>query len=270
MNTDSDDEREDLEETDLDDSGRTISRNEAARLIGTSPRTITRWVKDKLLKKQADNKFLLEDIMRLKEQESRAAPTPEDDEYPDHYSEIIEALKLGNLHVEKLFGLVERPLNLTLKGLLDMNQQLSNRVKEADAQYLETMKAAGELLMQKAEREAYSQKEAVKAAMMAQATENIMPLLPILLAQLMGGKKADAASSFLSSIVGTPKAQTVEVSQEAEVPSSEEQETQKSAAEAFIASLDEGEKKRLVAAGMMFQGEKKELFDKMLSELGVK
>lgn len=233
----------DEDEDFLDESDEELTRIEAAKFLKVDPRTVLRWQKSGLLEQTPNRKFLKSVLVAFKKR-SGEDPTLSDDPDANHFTELTQALALSNQHNERIISLIDKPLTLVLGFLKDMVEQAQSRIKESDTVYLASMKQLGDTLLQKEEREAMSGREAVKTALMANAGENLMQMLPMLMAQVMG-KKSDVK---------------VEVKEEAK---------NGSAFSLFIASLDSSELQQLMAMRAFFDGEKKERFEAALKEAGL-
>lgn len=216
-----------------DDGAEDLSRNQAAALLGVVPKTILRWSKQGLLKKNTRGRYPKAMVLALK----NGPPDPTlPGEEPDLYGELTKGVGLANSHVERMFALIEKPLTVAVNSLLSTNEQYAQRIKEHDAAYLEMMKAYGEILMQKDEREAMQAREAVKTAMIANAAENVLPLIPVILGQLFAGK-------------GNPNAVA--------------------SAAKFLGTLTPEQKAQFAMMSGAFEGEQKAAFDAMLKDMGI-
>jgi len=207
-----------------------MSRGEVSRLLKVTPRTVGRWVSDGILTRDSEGYYNREEVLSLKDRAKKLPEPP--DISDDYYGELTKGLELANSHAERLIALLEKPLKVAVDGLLAMNSDLTTRLRERDSAYLDMMKVAGDMLMQKDEREAMAQREAVKTALMHQAGENVLSLLPILLGQLMGKKGGAAASDFVTSLTDAQKAQ-------------------------------------MAGMSAMFQGDQRTKFEALLSSLGI-
>jgi len=207
-----------------------MSRGEVSRLLKVTPRTVGRWVSEGILSRDAEGYYDREEVLTLKDRAKKLPEPP--DISDDYYGELTKGLELANSHAERLIALLEKPLKVAVDGLLAMNADLTTRLRERDSAYLDMMKVAGDMMLQKDEREAMANREAVKTALMHQAGENVLSLLPILLGQLAGGKRAGAAADFVTSLTDQQKAQMANM-------------------------------------GAMFQGEQRTKFETLLTSLGI-
>lgn len=230
-------------EFNIDAADEELNRTEAGKFLKVDPRTIVRWQKAGLLKQTPNRKYLKSELLAFKK---RSEEDPDFEESPDdaYFGQLTQALALSNQHNERIISLIDKPLTLVLGFLKDMVEQAQTRIKESDAVYLESMRQLGDTLLQKEEREAMAGREAVKTGLMANAGENLMNLLPLLVAQ-MGGKKSEVK---------------VEPAKEGQPVSAFSQ---------FIASLEPSELQQLMALRAFFDGEKKERFEAALAEAGI-
>lgn len=230
---------EELEEI-REEAEDSLSRNEVAKLFKVSPRTVIRWTLEGILKRNGHNRYDRKSVEALKKRNKDGFPPPDDGAALDEvnlYEELTKGVGLANSHVERLFAMLEKPLSVVINGLTSMNEQLSKRVADHDASYLAMMQGYGDMLMKKDEREAIQAREAVKTAMLANAAEQVLPLVPVLLSQMLGGKGKDGPG--LSSTAR------------------------------FIASLTPEQKAQFAMMGGAFEGEQKEAFEGMLRETGL-
>lgn len=197
------------EDFDEETSEEDYSRNQVALLFNVTPKTVLRWTNDGVLTRNARKRYNKSDVDRLLK--SQGKPAIEEVPGDAHlFTELTKGVQLANSHVERLFQMVERPLGAVVDGLLKSNEQMAKRLTDHDAAFLEMMKAYGEILMQKEEREAMQAREAVKTAMLANAAEQVLPLVPILLSQMLGKgspKGVASAAKFISSLTPEQKAQ---------------------------------------------------------------
>jgi hypothetical protein len=232
---------------DDDDLDEELTRTQAAAFLKVDPRTIVRWQKAGVLKQTPNRKFLKSDLIELKTR-SKTDPslTDDDEDGVNYYQEMSAGLALANQHNERLFALIDKPLKLVLDTLTTANKQLQDQVSNLGGAYIEAMKLQGEALLNKEEREAMGNREAVKTALMANAGENLMQLLPLLVSQVMGKKPE---------VKVNPQPSTT--SQEA------------SALSRFVGSLDKSDLQRLMLLKNAFGGDKRELFEAAMKELGI-
>lgn len=157
-----------------------VNVTQAAKILGVSRKTIHRMVQKKELKRGTDELFALDDVEELR-------GVVGEEEESDAQALIVSQLKEGHeqalQHAERMFKLIEAPLQTITGALTATLDKMNAREQSREETHLEMMQIVGDLLMRKAERDNLERQGEAKTKMMAQAGSVALSQVPVLIEQ---------------------------------------------------------------------------------------
>jgi hypothetical protein len=173
-----------------------ISRNQAARLLKKSPRTVGRMVERGELTVDKDGFFDREEVEELSE---IAEEESENSASNVAITELREGHATAMQFAERMMKLLEEPIRHALDTVTTVNTQLVSALKDSESAKQEFLKVVGEVLLQKEERETERAVRAERLAALRKGGELLEKYGPKLLEQ-MGGKGAKPFKDLLDSL----------------------------------------------------------------------
>ena len=213
-----------------------ISRAEVARRLKVSPRTVGRLASEGIVERYPDGTFDEESVSQaLENKEALLELSGEDNSASaELISHVIKEAEASRNHAERMLQLVEKPMAKALETLTAVTDAALKRISEQESTNIQMMQALGEILLQKAEREAVALQGAVKAKVLGESGSKLAEAIPKLLDQI-GGKTVQTAGMFSK----------------------------------FLGSLDDDEKAGLWSVAGFFDGEKRAMFEAALKSAGI-
>lgn len=176
-----------------DEATRTITRNEAARILRRHPRTVVRMADDGRLTRLPDGTFVAEEVEQLADEAARDGEPP-----PDVLIQFYQDL---TGHYQNLLKLTHAPTQQAIDALIESNRIMAARLESAEASRLDYLAHLGDLLVQKEEREQIKLDGEQRRAAQAEAMAVFRQLAPVLVSQLKQGK-GSAEGKIVGAIQG--------------------------------------------------------------------
>src|SRR6187402_1763085 len=167
-----------------------ISGYEAARIMGKSPRQVARMATTGDVERDPDNKLYLKSSVLAWKDSAEEQGLEEGGVKLDEFQANVvmsRVVKQALEHNERMMRIYESATKCALESATQTNSKLMERIKDQESTQIETMKALGDLLLRKDEREALAREEERRSVAASDTLGLLKKAMPKLLSQ-MGGK----------------------------------------------------------------------------------